>query len=238
MTHFEKDLFISYSHIDNEPLTPGQKGWVTRFHKSLETLLNMRMGGVSKIWRDDKLTGDDVFSAEIVDQFSQTAVMVSVLSPRYIESDWCTKEMREFCEKAKLSGGVVVHNKARVYKVVKTPFESYDPLPKVVRTVLGYDFFITDDKGYPVELDVAFDEKFAQDYNRKVNQLAWDIARFLKTLKTKAVDGGIEETNGKPVVYLAECSYDRTQEREMLECELKHLGYTVVPEKELSLIHI
>jgi hypothetical protein len=45
MMRFEKDLFISYAHIDNEPLTPEQKGWITRFHASLEALLSMRMGG-------------------------------------------------------------------------------------------------------------------------------------------------------------------------------------------------
>jgi hypothetical protein len=70
MASFKKDLFISYAHIDNQPLTPGQKGWISRFHASLEALLSMRLGQATKIWRDDKLQGDDVFSAEIVDQFT------------------------------------------------------------------------------------------------------------------------------------------------------------------------
>ncbi len=232
MTQFEKDLFISYSHIDNEPLSPEQKGWVTRFHKSLEALLNMRMGGRSRIWRDDKLTGNDVFSDEIVDQFSNTALMVSVLSPRYLKSEWCTKEIREFCEKARQSGGIVVDNKARIYKVLKTPVETQDCLPEVVQNILGYEFFTMED-GTPLELDAAYGEKFAQDYNRKVGKLAWDISQFLKRLEEE-VDGASEdEEPDKPIVYLAECSYDRRQEREILEGELKHLGYTVLPEKEL-----
>src|SRR5262247_1641070 len=82
MVSFKKDLFISYAHIDNQPLTPEQKGWISRFHASLEALLSMRLGQAAKIWRDDKLQGNDVFADEIVDQFTQPAVLVSVLTPR------------------------------------------------------------------------------------------------------------------------------------------------------------
>jgi hypothetical protein len=120
---FEKDLFISYAHIDNKPLTPEQQGWITRFHASLEALLSMRMGGTARIWRDNKLQGNDVFSDEIVDQFSHTAVFVSVLTPRYLNSEWCNKEVAEFCKRAEESGGMVVANKARIFKVLKAPVD-------------------------------------------------------------------------------------------------------------------
>ena len=118
---FEKDLFISYAHIDNKPLTPEQQGWITRFHASLEALLSMRMGGKALIWRDNKLQGNDIFADEIVAQFSQTALLVSVLTPRYLNSDWCNKEVAEFCKRAEQSGGMVVENKARIFKVLKAP---------------------------------------------------------------------------------------------------------------------
>ena len=42
---FEKHLFISYAHIDNQPLTPEQQGWISRFHASLKAMLSMRLGG-------------------------------------------------------------------------------------------------------------------------------------------------------------------------------------------------
>ena len=126
MFSFEKDVFISYAHIDNEPLTPEQKGWISRFHSSLETTLSMRLGQKAKIWRDDKLRGNDVFADEIVDQFARTAILVSILTPRYLNSDWCTREVREFCERAKQSGGVIVDNKSRVFKVVKTPVDTQE----------------------------------------------------------------------------------------------------------------
>ena len=230
---FEKDLFISYAHIDNEPLTPEQQGWITRFHATLEALLSMRMGGKARIWRDNKLQGNDVFADEIVEQFSETAVLVSVLTPRYLNSDWCTREVAEFCKRAEKSGGMVVENKARVFKVLKAPVDTQEPLPQVVKDVLGYDFFMIED-GAPLELDSAYGEKFAQDYNRKVGKLAWDIAQLLKRLQTGTGDNGHDKQGPpKPTVYLAECSYDRKQAREILEGELKRHGYTVLPDQEL-----
>jgi len=230
---FEKDLFISYAHIDNKPLTPEQQGWITRFHASLEALLSMRMGGTARIWRDNKLQGNDVFSDEIVDQFSHTAVFVSVLTPRYLNSEWCNKEVAEFCKRAEESGGMVVANKARIFKVLKAPVDSQESLPQVVRDVLGYEFFTIED-GAPLELDSAYGEKFAQDYHRKVGKLAWDVSQLLKTMETGAANNGHgEQGPAKPTVYLAECSYDRKQTREILEGELRRHGYTVLPDHEL-----
>ena len=63
---FDHHAFISYAHIDNEPLTPGQKGWVAQFHATLQTMLSQRLGEKARIWRDDKLEGNDMFAQEIV----------------------------------------------------------------------------------------------------------------------------------------------------------------------------
>ncbi len=82
MARFKNDLFISYSHIDNQPIRPEDKGWISRFHASLEALLSMRLGQTAKIWRDDKLQGNDIFSDEIIQQFAHTAVFLSILTPR------------------------------------------------------------------------------------------------------------------------------------------------------------
>jgi hypothetical protein len=236
MMRFEKHLFISYAHIDNQSLTPEQQGWITRFHASLEAMLSMRLGGKAEIWRDEKLQGHDIFADEIVDQFPKTAVLVSVLTPRYLNSEWCTREVQEFCKIAEQHGGVVVENKSRVFKVIKTPVDTETSLPDVMKKVLGYEFFIFEDNA-PLELDPAYGEKFAQDYNRKVGKLAWDVAQLLKTLEAGS-DTDSEKTHDEPptpkaTLYLAECSYDRKEAREILEGDLRHHGYTVLPDQPL-----
>lgn len=228
---YKEDIFISYAHIDNLPLTPEQKGWITRFHMSLEAILSMRRGGKVRIWRDNKLQGNDVFADEIVEQFEHTAVLVSVLTPRYLNSVWCNREVSEFCKSAERNGGIVVDNKARVFKVLKAPVDTQESLPTVVKDVLGYEFFAFED-GAPLELDSAYGETFAQDYNRKVGKLAWDISQLLTRLGTG--DGGNDsQATAKPAVYLAECSFNRKQAREILEGELRRHGYTVLPDQQL-----
>src|SRR5262245_21960396 len=126
---FEQNLFISYAHLDNRPIPPGDRGWITQFHETLEALLSMRLGKTAKIWRDLKLQGNDVFAPEIVTQFNASAVLVSILSDRYLVSDWCTREAREFCAGAKTRGGLVIDNKSRIFKVIKTPVEDVKSLP-------------------------------------------------------------------------------------------------------------
>jgi hypothetical protein len=54
---FANHLFISYAHIDNGRTEENDPGWVDRFHKSLQSFLNISIGEEAKIWRDRKLGG-------------------------------------------------------------------------------------------------------------------------------------------------------------------------------------
>ena len=169
---FDRHLFISYAHIDNQPLSPEQQGWVTRFHASLDTVLSTRMGRRAEIWRDAKLSGNDVFSDEILEQLPRAAILVSIISPRYVESEWCLREVREFVQAAERSSSLLVENKSRVIKVIKLPVDTEDSLPSVVKQVLGYSFFTVGDDQAPIELDPAYGEKLVQGYNLKIAKLA------------------------------------------------------------------
>ena len=71
--NFEQNLFISYAHIDDAPLNAGEKGWITRFHTTLNAMLSMRLGREAKIWRDEKLQGQRRFFDEIVAHFRRSA---------------------------------------------------------------------------------------------------------------------------------------------------------------------
>jgi hypothetical protein len=242
--NFDQNLFISYAHLDDQPLPPREQGWITRFHETLKAMLSMRMGGDAKIWRDEKLQGNDVFTDEIVAQFKQSAVLVSVLTPRYLKSEWCTREASEFCQSAQQTGGLVVGNKSRVFKVIKTPFERQqsESLPAPMKELLGYEFFSVKD-GAAYEFDEVYGLEYLQRFNQKIADLARDVAQLLKTLEAEGSARKSDDSNvvseppapSKPAVYLAECSYDRKQERGRIEGELKHLGYPVLPDKQLPM---
>ena len=234
---FGKHIFISYAHIDNQPLSAEQQGWITRFHQTLQGLLNMRLGMNAAIWRDDKLSGNDVFADEIVQQFKDVALLISILTPRYIKSEWCTREARLFCQEAEKNGGLVVENNSRLLKVVKTPVDTLATLPNAFKSVLGYDFYALEE-GKPLELDPEYGEKFKQSYNRKVALLAYDAASLIRVLEAESPSRAkdpITSPNAKPTIYLAECSADRRETREKLIADLKLNGYAVVPDQPLPL---
>jgi TIR domain len=235
---FQRHLFISYAHIDNVPLSEQQLGWITRFHNNLSAMLSMRMGRKAEIWRDSKLNGNDIFADEIIQQFPKTELFISVLTPRYAESEWCTREVKEFCKCAEATGGLVVDNKARVLKVIKLPVENEEPLPAVMRQALGYPFYVFDEQHVPLELDPAYGEEFTRKYNLKLAKLAYDIAQLIKKIETPAEAASkpaeaAAVTVSKPAIYLAECSFDRRDAREALESELRLHGYPVFPDVQL-----
>lgn len=207
MDNFDLHAFISYAHIDNQPLTAGQKGWVSQFHATLKTLLSQRMGEEARIWRDDKLDGNDVFDQEIIDQFAKTALLISILSPRYLRSDWCTRELNTFAEAATRTGGVTVGNKSRVFKVVKTPLDPDVELPPLVGRTLGYEFY-SNEGNDPEEIDPAFGERSREEFLRRISRLAVEMAQSLRAMMAAKRAGGAVAPASKATVFLAACGRD------------------------------
>jgi hypothetical protein len=183
--------------------------------------------------RGRKLAGNDVFDAEIVDQFAKTALLITILTPRYLRSEWCTRELREFCEAAARTGGVTIGNKSRVFKVVKTPVEPGTELPPSVQRTLGYEFFAVDE-GEPKELDPAFGDHARQQFLSKLSSLAWELAKSLQQ-QAQAPAPAVEAApkTARPVVFLADCGRDLSVTREQLATELRMHGYEVLPAQQL-----
>ena len=241
---FENHIFISYAHVDNKEM-PGVDGWITRFHKSLESYLSHNLGGDAMIWRDEKLNGTDIFGNTIVNQFPKTAVLVSVLSERYLKSEWCLKEVNEFCRVAGgAQPGLVVDDKARVVKVMLKPIPADQRalLPPIMQEALGYEFYEEVEGQRTLLLDPAFGEEYGQAYRRKIYFLADDVAELVKKLEEakqapntathRALVNG-KHAASRPTIYLAECGYDRWEDREKIHGELREHGYAILPEQRL-----
>src|ERR1700728_3380997 len=118
---FEGDAFISYAHLDNLELIRGQKGWVTNLHRALEIRVAQLLGKQPHIWRDPKLKGNDQLAGTLIEKLARVAVLIPVVSPRYIKSDWAMKELAAFADAAERQGGLQFEDKLRIFKVLKTP---------------------------------------------------------------------------------------------------------------------
>ncbi|MEM9008821.1 MAG: toll/interleukin-1 receptor domain-containing protein [Cyanobacteria bacterium P01_F01_bin.86] len=181
--NFEKDLFISYAHIDNQSLIPDQEGWISTFHKALAIRLSQIRGTAPQIWRDRKLQGNDDFSQAITDALGNSGLLLSIVSPRYLKSEWCIRELQTFCNLAtEQTGGLNIgENKGRLFKVVKTyvPREQY---PTEFESFIGYEFFEFDTAGRPQEFDKIYGPELERKFYARLNDLAYDIHQTLEIL--------------------------------------------------------
>lgn len=244
---FEKDIFISYAHIDDQVFGAEKEGWVSRFHKSLEVRLSQLLGSKPRIWRDPKLQGNDYFGDEIVDQFPQVALILSIVSPRYVKSEWCIKELKSFHNVATKHGGIRVNNKSRIFKVIKThvPFEEH---PEEMKDLLGYEFYRIDpETNRAREFGSIYGDESEQAYWTKLDDVAHDIAAILQELTPvkpekspttgSAVEAGNVSTfNNNETIYLAETSSDLSEERNIIKRELLGQGYEVLPNQHMPFI--
>jgi len=235
--NLEEDIFISYAHIDNQPLAEGLKGWVETFHERLKVRLEQLTGETTHIWRDRKLQGNDIFAETLITRLSKTSIMVVVLSPRYVKSEWCLKELCEFSRCAETAGGLTVGDKSRVFKVVKlhVPVQEHPPQ---LRGVLGYEFYEYDPERARAR-EYSPDVMPARDirYWSRLDDIAYDIKHMIDTMSQTVAPRGAARaaaTAGK-TVYIAQTTSDREGERELIKRELQLQGHAVLPDRELPL---
>ncbi len=232
---FEHDFLISYAHIDDQALVDGQSGWVSQLHRLLEIRVGQLMGQTPKIWRDPKLQGNDFFADTILERLPKIAAIVSVFSPRYVQSDWCNRELKGFCAAAEQSGGVRIRDKARIFKVVKTPV-TLEKQPPEVQPMLGYDFFVYDpESGRPRELAATYGPGSDRAFLVKLDDLAYDITQLLELLHENG-NATAPTAESKGTVFLAETTYELREEREVIKRDLIRNGYEVLPDRPLPLV--
>lgn len=222
---FERDVFVSYAHADNLPLGDEADGWITKFHRSLVNAVKrlIRDEGL-EVWRDVKLRGNDEFNEVLEDGFRRSALMISVLTPSYAESEWCRKELSGFSAAALSRLGLKVGEKNRIFKVMPwhLPHERH---PEELGGALGYKFYALDPLTDEEESFRRTNEQDSdQRYWRALSNLARDIVELLRAMK-KIAEGEARPvttaTDDAPTVYLAEVTDDLLDLREQVRRSLE-----------------
>ncbi|HKG80388.1 MAG TPA: TIR domain-containing protein, partial [Pyrinomonadaceae bacterium] len=244
------DVFISYGHLDDQDPAGDVKGWVDLLVERLPRLISNNLGYQPAIWRDQRtLKGNDLLTAAIHEGIHQSLLFIPILSPRYVTSDWCRRELESFVNTPS-PGGAPAH-RSRIFKVIKTPllFHLAKKEPEQLRELIGYSFYEMDGD-MPVEFGPDVVPSKDPRYWTTLRRLAWDISNMLASLKhgpeaepvvapaPKTVTAVAAEspkgTNGaKKFVFLAETTSDLSQDRELVRDELRQRGYGVLPEQKL-----
>jgi hypothetical protein len=166
------DVFISYAHADNT------LGWVTQFEDQLRNRLReLDRNAPFEVWRDPRLGGSYIFTEEIAARIKSSGILISILSPNGLDSDWCQRERKLFEQAAARNGGFRLGNRARALRITKTPCENNRD--RDLFGVLGRDF-------YRPNSQTGFFDEFhpsSREFQDLVHQIAQELFDLLKELR-------------------------------------------------------
>jgi hypothetical protein len=141
LSSYNHDVFVSYAHIDDEPLVGAQRGWVTTLIKNLQTVVRQKLGSKDLlIWMDHELAGNQPLSPAIMTALSNTATLLVILSPGYLASEWCHRERQAFLKlvKGRRDAG------SQVFVVYCDKLDR-SSVPAELADLIGYSFWVQDE---------------------------------------------------------------------------------------------
>ncbi|MEO8109899.1 MAG: toll/interleukin-1 receptor domain-containing protein [Ginsengibacter sp.] len=233
LANFQNDVFISYAHVDNAVRNQDEKGWVSQFYNELNFWITQRVGRSDKfkIWLDDRLSNNDVFTDKIKEAIKNSALLITFSSNAYYASEYCLDELKWFYENtSKANPGLVINNMSRIYNIRLNKIENAQ-WPKECQGTTGYEMFAIPDEGreglgFPI---TPGSDKFTKNIQR----LADDIYTILTELKKQEnVKPGIigAQPNGqvKPKVFFAKVADTLLNDKNQIIRELEINNIEVV----------
>jgi serine/threonine protein kinase len=233
------DVLLTYAAIDDYPLAAGKPGWVSQLHRNLEVRMEQLSGEKVHVTRLPENAIPPEIECELLQHLPNAKVMISVLSPPFIKSDLCRREVERFWQGAAETGGRYLHEKARLLKALKTAV-AVEQMPRelidIFSPLFGFEFFEFDaDTGRVREFDEAFGPVLKQRFFERVYDLAYDgcqVLGLLKHVRGQQVPSAAPNRY-RQWVYLATTTSDVADERDRIKRELLERGHVVLPDAPL-----
>jgi len=250
---YANDIFFSYAH-GNDDLRRWSLSLSTRLRNSIETLLQVRSGGLA-FWTDADLEGNRQLTPNIRTNVQSSAVIIIVMSELYISSPWCQDEAAWFGEmmreRVHKDGPVFLVNALRVTDRQWPAFFADDRDERLP----GYDFF---DIKKPLSLPYGWYNFEDPDFGSAIVRLAEQLASYLMKFRDQVraarlqrspsaspVETGSSQSPGTaelsktPRLLLGLVPEDLNEEREALAQHLQAAGFEVVaPERPFNVNEI
>jgi hypothetical protein len=228
-SNYDYDIFVSYAHVDDQLLPPAAQGWVTTFATCVKTKLAQKLGrsDAYALWMDYELRGGEAITPSILEKVGRSAMLLVVLSPGYVASDWCLKELETFA-------GFMSEDQSRRVFVVEFDRVDAPELPSALADLKRSRFWLADRiSGTPHPLGHP---TLDAEYYSAVDDLIRDVVTELKRLR----QGGPKNIATAPAsdrktVFLAEVTDDLDDLRNNVKRYLDQAGIAVLPQEVCSL---
>src|SRR5262245_12170755 len=172
-------VFISYAHADDQRFDEETRGWVTNFVDKLQKAIAMQPGGGQvECWMDYRLEPQRSVDETLRRRILDSACILAFMSPRYLVSEWCRKEMATFVE---LVGGGQSNNRVFLVELLPTDRKQWHPGVQSISEIRFWSRSLADREamllGWPVP-----NPKADRPYWTELNKLAAILARQIQNL--------------------------------------------------------
>lgn len=232
----ERNVFISYARLDNEPPPDGQKdyGFVSYLLRQIRFDLTDLGAPKALLWHDrGQIAPGDDFTDKISQALHDAELFVAVLSRNYVTRPWCKKELSTMSRRIRKLDARL--QEGRIFRVDKHRLLD-EEIPVNLRNIESVQFYSKD--GEAEREDEYFWNgrvRRREEYENAVRKLTWAIYGRLKQL---GVDLNLAEPtpavvekfpdNGR-FIFVAKPASDMVEAYRTLVRELRGSGYRVVP---------
>lgn len=236
------DVVLSYAAIDDRPLFEGKPGWVSQLHRNLEVRVEQLSGEKVKFARLPEAAVSPLVEGQVLEHLPRAKAMISVVSPPFVKSEVCRREVERFWRGAEQTGGRWVAERARLFKILKTSVsmeEMPPPLADIFSPLFGFEFFELDPgTGRIREFDETFGPTYKQRFFERVYDVAYDLCHLLRTLRQAGPQAAaaLEPDGQGQRVFLATTTSDIQHERDCIKRELLERGHVVLPDAPLPML--
>lgn len=230
--NFFYDIFISYSSVDDKSAFDEAEGWVTKFHKSLEILLQSRFNQKIKIWRASSPESGQIIDQTIKDKIENSALFLALTSASYVRKEYCLQELKWFYQKAKNEPyGLQIGGHSRIINVLlnNVPCDNW---PKEFSRILAHTFYEIENED---ELGWRLDRNnidFQKQLKKLVDYIYQTLIEFKKIIS--AANGNGKENLATPNkeekirIFFADVSETLRQTRTLAINKLNQKGFSCV----------
>lgn len=223
--NFDYDVFISYGSpegVENETVNQ----WALRFCDFLAILLKrLNNKELTFMLHDDLRARKQLLGTDRTDILAKTAVFVTLISPEYTGSEAYQNELQEVHNAAYKETNGSTRNVNRIFKVLTAPIPD-DQQPESLMNEIEYDFYeINRYSKKSRTFEVTEGDQPEEKFWFKLVDLVYDIQNSLEMLAEKDA----QQVEKKKYVYLAETSFDQSENRDEIRRELQYLGYNILP---------
>jgi hypothetical protein len=220
-------IFISYAWDDDipPPAPPGAKGFVTFLDENLRYEFKDFGPDRPQVWRDTRrVAAADQFDSVIDDALKAASTLIVILSPNWMASTYCRKELDAFARYRSVEG---LNVRERVVVINKRHVELGDR-PELLQGQVGFNFFERAEDEDKVSGDHEYFSRGSVQDDRFWKQLE-DLANYLLRRPSPPEQPPPMGKSGR-TIFVAKPASDMRSAYDRIIKELTGKGHTVVPD--------